>query len=368
MYRLKPAIFLLIILITFTSCDGLKESMSKVFDTSARTKYERQFSGPDSLMTKWKGEYTRAAGNSLEISDGFTFTAFSANNDLHAYGYSLPLTQGDDLRITVSSQNPQTKFFIDVYSADSSAETPKSELLKNGLLTKVIERTGVYRVIIQPEIMHQGDFTVSIYTQPSLSFPVAGKGNKDAQSFWGAARDSGARSHEGVDIFAKRGTPVVAATDGYITRTGNSGLGGKQVWQRDGIFGYSYYYAHLDSIITADGRQVKAGDTLGLVGSTGNAEGGASHLHFGIYGSGGAVDPYPFIRLRFAPEATEVARPSGSVVKAGTNIRSGPDTDYEILSVTAELSEAKILAGNGKWFHIRLENGAEGFVSASGIK
>src|SRR5690606_33467153 len=103
-----------------------------------------------------------------------------------------------DLRITLRSHNPQTKFFIDVYGADSSAETPKSELLKNGLFPKVIKRTGVYRVIIQPEIMHKGDFTVSIYTHPSLTFPVAGKGNKDVQSFWGADRDSGARSHEGV--------------------------------------------------------------------------------------------------------------------------------------------------------------------------
>ncbi len=368
MYRLKRAIFLLIILMTFTCCEGLKDSVSGLFDTSARAKYERQFSGPDNLMTQWKVEYTRAAGNSLEISDGFTFTAFSANNDLHAYGYSLPLTQGDDLRITVSSQNPQTKFFIDVYSADSSAETPKSELLKNGLFTKVIERTGVYRIIIQPEIVHQGDFTVSIYTQPSLGFPVAGKGNKDAQSFWGAARDSGARSHEGVDIFAKRGTPVVAVTDGYITRTGNSGLGGKHVWQRDGIFGYSYYYAHLDSIITADGLQVKAGDTLGLVGSTGNAEGGAPHLHFGIYGSGGAVDPFPFIRQRSAPEATEVARPSGLSVKAGTNIRVGPGTEYRIAATSSEISKAKFLGGDELWYHIRLTDGTEGFVTASRIE
>lgn len=368
MYRLKPAIFLLIILMTFTSCEGLKESVSRLFESSARAKYERQFSGPDSLMTQWKKEYALAGANSLEVADGFTFTAFSAANHLYAYGYSLPLNQGDELRITVSSHNPTTRFFIDVYSRDNSDKNSESELLKNGLFAKVIERTVVYRVVIQPEIMHQGDFTVSIYTQPTLGFPVAGKGNKDAQSFWGAARDSGARSHEGVDIFAPRGTPVVAVTDGYITRTGNSGLGGKQVWQRDGIFGYSYYYAHLDSIIATDGRQVKAGDTLGLVGSTGNAEGGAPHLHFGIYGSGGAVDPYPFIRKRAVPPKSEAARPPENSLASGTNIRLGPGTEYGIAKTISESSPVQILAGNGKWFHIRLEDGAEGFVSASGIK
>ncbi|MDF0720811.1 M23 family metallopeptidase [Kaistella sp. PBT33-4] len=368
MYRLKPAIFLLIILMTVTSCEGLKESVSRLFESSARAKYERQFAGPDSLMTQWKGEYTLAGANSLEVADGFTFTAFPAANHLYAYGYSLPLTQGDDLRITVSSHNPTTKFFIDVYSLDNSDKTSESELLKNGLFAKVIERTGVYRVIIQPEIMHQGDFTVSIYTQPSLGFPVAGKGNKDAQSFWGAARDSGARRHEGIDIFAARGTPVVAVTDGYITRTGNSGLGGKQVWQRDGIFGYSYYYAHLDSIIATDGRQVKAGDTLGLVGSTGNAEGGAPHLHFGIYGSGGAVDPYPFIRKRAVPPKSEAAMPPGNSLEGGTNIRLGPGTEYGIAKTTSETSAVQVLAGNGKWYHIRLKDRSEGFVTVSGFR
>ncbi len=368
MYRLKHAIFLLFILMTFLACDGLKESMSKVFETSARTKYERQFSGPDSLMTQWKKEYALAGANSLEVADGYSFTAFSDSIDLYAFGYSLPLNQGDELRITLSGHHPDTKFFIDVYSVDSSAETPESVLLKNGLFAKVIERTGVYRVVIQPEIMHQGDFTVSIYTQPSLGFPVAGKGNKDAQSFWGAARDSGARRHEGVDIFAPRGTPVVAVTDGYITRTGNSGLGGKQVWQRDAMFGFSYYYAHLDSIIATDGRQMKAGDTLGLVGSTGNAEGGAPHLHFGIYGSGGAVDPYPFIRKRAVPSKSEAARPRGNSLEGGTNIRLGPGTEYGIAKTTSESSAVQVLAGNGKWYHIRLKDRSEGFITVSGFR
>ncbi len=368
MYRLKPTIFLLIILMTFTSCDGLKESMSKVFDTSARAKYERKFSGPDSLLTLWKKEYSLAVANNLKIPDGFSVHAYSSADELHALGYSLELVQGDELRIEVQPNSSQTKFFIDVYEDAQAPEPTESELLENGLFSKVIERNGTYRVVLQPEIMHRGNFTLSFYTQPSLAFPVAGKGNKDAQSFWGAERDSGARSHEGVDIFAPRGTPVVAVTNGYITRTGNSGLGGKQVWQRDGVFGQSYYYAHLDSIIAFDGQQVKAGDTLGLVGSTGNAEGGAPHLHFGIYTRGGAVNPYPFIRKRAVPSKTEAVNPPGNSLKSGTNIRLGPGTDYAIAKTSSEATQVQILAGNGKWSHIRLKDQTEGFVTVSQLK
>src|SRR5690606_21376741 len=137
---------------------------------------------------------------------------------------------------------------MDVYEQSSTAESSKTELLKSGRFSRFTANSGIYKVIIQPDIEYQGSFTFKIYTQRSLGFAGAGKGNRDVQSFWGASRDGGGRSHEGIDIFARRGTPVVAVTNGYITRTGNSGLGGKQVWQRDGLLGNSLYYAHLDSI------------------------------------------------------------------------------------------------------------------------
>src|SRR5690606_27632559 len=137
---------------------------------------------------------------------------------------------------------------------------------------------------------------IHIYTQPSLGFPVAGKGNANIQSLWGADRDRGARRHEGVDIFAARGTAVIAVTDGIIVRSGAYGLGGEQVWLRDRLFGISIYYAHLDSIHVYPRQRVEKGDTLGFVGNTGNARTTSPHLHFGIYSRYGAVDPLPYIR------------------------------------------------------------------------
>lgn len=331
---------------------------------SERAKYERRYSGPDSLMTRWKTEFTAATENKLQIADGYSVTVSPLAGSLTALGYLVELQKGDQLIIEVTPANLEKEIFVDVFEQASDSGTPKSELFNNGSFSRFIETNGLHRIIIQPEIEFSATFNLKIYTQPSFGFPVAGKTIRDVQSFWGASRDGGGRSHEGVDIFASRGTPVVAATNGYITRTGNSGLGGKQVWQRDGIFGNSLYYAHLDSIIIADGAQVKTGDTLGLVGSTGNAKGGAPHLHFGIYAAEGAVDPYPYIRTRSIAKSKTAEIAASASVKSGSNLRSGPGTKYEIVATIADKTPANILAGDGEWFHIKIDSGLEGFINS----
>jgi peptidoglycan LD-endopeptidase LytH len=110
-------------------------------------------------------------------------------------------------------------------------------------------------------------------------------------SSWGAPR-SGGRSHQGVDMFAARGTPVVAAADGQV-RVGSNGLGGLTVDLYD-VAGNRYYYAHMDSTAVADGQQVVAGQIIGGAGTSGNAAGTPPHLHWQVHpGAQGPVDPYP---------------------------------------------------------------------------
>jgi peptidoglycan LD-endopeptidase LytH len=113
---------------------------------------------------------------------------------------------------------------------------------------------------------------------------------------WGAARSAG-RKHEGIDIFAKRGTEVLSSTQGIVRKVGTNNLGGKIIWVTGPNLS-QHYYAHLDDYAThiQVGDWVEAGEVLGYVGNTGNAKGTPPHLHYGIYLTDGAVNPYPYLK------------------------------------------------------------------------
>lgn len=121
----------------------------------------------------------------------------------------------------------------------------------------------------------------------TVTVPVAGVRRSQLRDGWGSPR-SGGRKHEGIDIFARRGTPVMSATGGYVTRIGETDLGGQSVSVL-GPGGYSHYYAHLDRYADQKvGEWVDEGDTIGFVGNSGNAKGTPPHLHYGIYTVEGA--------------------------------------------------------------------------------
>jgi len=129
----------------------------------------------------------------------------------------------------------------------------------------------------------------------SLPVPVQGVRPSQLSDTFGAAR-SGGRRHEGIDIFASRNTPVLAATEGYVTQLGNGGLGGTTV-SVEGPAGWRHYYAHLERWgPIRQGQWVTPGTVLGYVGNSGNARSTPTHLHYGIYGPGGAINPYPLLR------------------------------------------------------------------------
>src|SRR5205085_9197894 len=92
-----------------------------------------------------------------------------------------------------------------------------------------VDKEGNYILRLQPELLKGGEYTLSISTGPTLAFPVTPKVKSSVGSFWGAGRDEGARKHEGIDIFAPRGTALVAAADGVVTRVTENTLGGRVV-------------------------------------------------------------------------------------------------------------------------------------------
>ncbi|HEX8844708.1 MAG TPA: M23 family metallopeptidase [Pyrinomonadaceae bacterium] len=131
-----------------------------------------------------------------------------------------------------------------------------------------------------------------------LVMPVCTVRVERVKDSWHAPRD-GERLHEWQDIFAKRGTPVYSATEGYVVRVGETNLGGQTVAVL-GAGGRVYYYAHLDAYApdVAVGEYVTTETVLGYVGTTGNARNTPPHLHFGVYTSAGAVDPLPLLTNR----------------------------------------------------------------------
>lgn len=211
-----------------------------------------------------------------------------------ALGLQFTAWPGQRLTFTLTGRSDTLPLYADVFKAGEtglpllSADTGTTSFYFDA------DEAGDYVLRLQPKLFHSGEYSISVSVGPSLGFPVSGK-KASVGSTWGDRRDGGKRNHEGIDIFAPKGTPAVAAADGYITGVREGGIGGKVVWLRPEGKPYALYYAHLDQQQVQEGQRVKKGDVVGLVGNTGNARTTPPHLHFGIYGYGGALDPLPFI-------------------------------------------------------------------------
>jgi murein DD-endopeptidase MepM/ murein hydrolase activator NlpD len=164
--------------------------------------------------------------------------------------------------------------------------------------------------------------TKVLLTGKGFVFPVYGKHRYSDD--WGAPR-AHTVVHQGNDIFATAGTPVVAVCGGTLNRVGTLPVSGNRLWVKCDKTGDSFFYAHLSAFAT-DTRnklKVKAGQVLGFVGSTGDAEQTPPHLHFEVHpGDGDAVNPYPFLRAweshRDVPAAAWVRENGTSGQQPGT--------------------------------------------------
>ncbi len=329
---------------------------------SPREIYAREFKENPQQYERWEKQAENALFDSLAINLPYAEKGIFTPETFPVYSYNIALNPGERLKVSIDTDTLQTRIFIDLFEQQNdSLKTFKhveSADIESSALAEEITQPGIYKVVIQPEIAANTPFELQLYREPVYEFPVASKKSSNIQSFWGAVRDGGRRSHEGVDIFAPRGTPVVAAVEGRVSRTGNRGLGGKQVWLRDRKRDNSLYYAHLDSIIAAPGQRVSPGDTLGLVGNTGNARTTPPHLHFGIYkGYRGAVNPFNYIAETIAPATPDFSTEEFSeyLVVTGTraNLRGGPSTNFPVIGQLRAQDTLQFLGKADNWYHIR---------------
>lgn len=268
------------------------------------------------------------------------------------------------------SANTRAEIFVDIFHIKDAATEPVrigSMAARERQLKISIEHAGRYLVRVHPSHTALGLMDIAITSPLRYGFPVDTARENAVQSVFGVARDGGARRHEGIDIFAPRGTPVIAAEAGFVTRVGDTPRGGKNVWVRGDQ--RSFYYAHLDSIAVSIGNRVTRGEILGTVGNTGNAVTTNPHLHFGIYKSGqGAIDPLPLVGRKksvntYAPPAVEPAPRWLSINTEKANLRSGPSlkTDAVASLLRAELLQVDAVAGD--WLRVTTGSGTKGFIA-----
>ena len=214
-----------------------------------------------------------------------------------AYGYRVQMQRGRVLRVELdAATTPPAIVFIELFLPTDLTQPIATSRRDELRLEYEIENDSTYILRIQPELLRGESLRIRQRTTAALMFPVSGRSAAAVKSFFLDPRDNDTRDHHGIDIFAPRNTPVVAAAGGVVTNVGTTPLGGKVVWIWDSRRNQSHYYAHLEQQAVSAGAIVRAGDVVGYVGNSGNARTTPPHLHFGIYSRReGPVNPLPFV-------------------------------------------------------------------------
>ncbi|UPL50777.1 M23 family metallopeptidase [Hymenobacter sublimis] len=376
-FRALPAVLFVLFL---TACSQ-SQTLQGIFQKSTpHEAYARKLKQAGLAETALGRDWLRAADqalrDSLVVKLPFQESGFFPADRAVATGLRYPVRTGETIHIslTLAPGTQAPKVFVDAYELSPDRRTPRylaSADTTDLSFRYVAEADRQHILRVQPELLRGGRYTLRIRREPSLSFPVKGKNDVAVGSFWGVPRDGGARRHEGIDIFAKRGTPAVASAHGYITRVNETTLGGRVVWLADTDHGQHLYYAHLDKQLVQPGQQVKPGDTLGLVGNTGNARTTSPHLHFGVYRNG-AVDPFPFVRRAdaLAPAPKVLPARLGQWVRARETrltLRRTPATTGVTAATASRPTPLLVLGATAEWLRVQLPAGGTGFVPAKAV-
>jgi murein DD-endopeptidase MepM/ murein hydrolase activator NlpD len=369
----------LVLVTAFFACRDVPRIFERPRPASAHERYAESLrqAGLDNaaLGRDWLAAAESSIRTPLGVEVPFREAAYFPASEARAVAYAVTLRDGQRLAATVDVNGAPLTIFLDLFRQTGDTARPldlvasiDTSLTTTGArLVHEARRDGVYVLRVQPELLRGGAFTLLVTTEPSLAFPVAGRDSRAVRSFFGAERDAGAREHHGIDIFAPRGTPVVAAARGVVRSIAPNNLGGNVVWLSDPQRGQTLYYAHLDHHQVVAGQRVEIGDTLGFVGNTGNARTTPPHLHFGVYRRGeGPIDPFPFVyRSRAQPAAitadtAELGRLARS--RSRVSIVASPVARAATISTLAGATAFRVDGAVGGWFRVRLPDGTAGYV------
>ncbi len=330
--------------------------------------------GRSAMGKAWADTSTQVLVKAMNIKIPYQEAGYFAAERVPAAAYRFHALRGQKITIQLNKV-PDSLFMIymDVWEIrdDNSSKHIAYADTVNSTLTIDADDSRSYLLRLQPELLSSGSYTLHITAGPSLGFPVTTKGKPRVGSFFGAGRDANTRRHEGIDIFDAFHTPVVASANGTVTRVGENNLGGRVVMMRPAGKDYSLYYAHLDRQIAREGQQVRIGDTLGLMGNTGNAKTTPPHLHFGIYTRTGAVDPFPFVNPVVAgPSAVSAATENLNATlrsKKQTGLYLGPYSDSEQLATIASGTILRADAATSSWYKASLPDGKVGYLRSADV-
>ncbi|MDA0330219.1 MAG: M23 family metallopeptidase [Gemmatimonadetes bacterium] len=370
---------LLATLVGLAGCEGVEQVQDRFRDLTPYEAYQESLreAGLDgtALGRDWLTAGRAAVEAAAPVSLPFEEEGFITPEEPGAMAYRISVGRGQRLTAEVQLESGEgIRVFIDLFRVPTSEDDRPRPIYSSDTAPEAFVhepwRGGDFILRLQPELLRGGQYRVTLKLEAQLAFPVEGHGMRAVQSVFGVDRDAGRRRHDGVDIFARRGTPVLAVAAGLVNRVDVTNLGGKVVWLRDPARNSNIYYAHLDSQHVASGDRVEVGDTVGFVGNTGNARTTPPHLHFGIYRRGeGPIDPAPFLRMPSGTLAEMSADLTllGDWVRLrteGIRLRSAPGTRAPVIRELGQYTPLRVLGGSGEYYRVSLPDGAMGYVAA----
>ncbi len=367
-----------LLLSSLAACTGTGPVASLFRTTSPHEQYEQSLKtaklDKTALGLDWFTASERALQDSLTISTPYRERGYFSATKPFAVGDRIDAQRGDRLLLSVETiGQKEARIFIDVFAFEQRGKMTlvTSSKADTNVLSWEPRRNQTYLIRVQPELLRNAQYTITITREPALVFPVQGRTSRQISSFWGAGRDGGRRKHEGVDIFAPRGTPVLASANGVVSGVEVGKLGGNVLFLNDTERGIRLYYAHLDGWHVRNGQRVLVGDTIGFVGNTGNARTTSPHLHFGIYGvNEGAIDPLTFIRLGRGPANQSLLAESRlgdsiRVLAAKSTLRLSPGSNATALRELPKATALTIVGGTDVWMRVELPDGLTGYIASN---